>query len=81
MEAIERVKERAFDMVFMDIKMPLINGVETYKEIKKIKPEMVVIMMTAYTVRIWFGKHCKKEPIGSSTSRWTLRKWLILSTK
>ena len=50
MEAIERVKERFFDMVFMDIKMPLMNGVETYKRIKKIKPEVVVIMMTAYVV-------------------------------
>ena len=50
MEAIERVKERSFDIVFMDIKMPLMNGVETYKEIKKIKPETVVIMMTAYSV-------------------------------
>ncbi len=50
MEAIEKVKERSFDMVFMDIKMPLMNGVETYKEVKKIRPEMVVMMMTAYAV-------------------------------
>ena len=50
MEAIEKVKERSFDMVFMDIKMPLMNGVETYKKVKKIRPEMVVMMMTAYAV-------------------------------
>ncbi len=49
-EAIERVKERPFDMIFMDIKMPLMNGVETYRRIKEIRPEAAVMMMTAYAV-------------------------------
>ena len=49
-EAIERVKESPFDMVFMDIKMPLMDGVETYKRVKKVRPEAVVVMMTAYAV-------------------------------
>ena len=33
-EAIEQVKVHPFDFIFMDIKMPLMNGVETYKQIK-----------------------------------------------
>ena len=49
-EAIARVEQRPFDMVFMDIKMPLMNGVETYKRTKKVRPEAVVVMMTAYAV-------------------------------
>lgn len=49
-EAIERVKESPFDMIFMDIKMPLMDGVETYRRIKEIRPEAVVMMMTAYAV-------------------------------
>ena len=49
-EALERVKERPFDIVFMDVKMPLMDGVETYKRVKKIRPEAVVVMMTAYAV-------------------------------
>ena len=48
--AIEKIQESAFDIIFMDIKMPVMNGVETYKRIKKIRPEAVVIMMTAYAV-------------------------------
>ena len=49
-EAISRIKETHFDTIFMDIKMPGIDGVETYKKIKKIKPDAVVVMMTAYAV-------------------------------
>ena len=49
-EAIERVNERSFDVIFMDIKMPLMDGVQTYKRIKEIRPEAVVVMMTAYSV-------------------------------
>ena len=50
MEAIENVRKRDFDIIFMDIKMPFLNGVETFKEIKKIKPDTYVIMMTTYAV-------------------------------
>jgi two-component system response regulator HydG len=50
LEALTKVKESPFDMIFMDIKMPLMDGVETYRRIKKIRPKAVVMMMTAYAV-------------------------------
>lgn len=50
MEAIKRMEESPFDVVLMDIKMPVMDGVETYKRIKGIRPETVAIMMTAYAV-------------------------------
>jgi DNA-binding NtrC family response regulator len=49
-EAIKTVRERPFDVIFMDIKMPLMNGVETYRRIKEVQPKALVIMMTAYAV-------------------------------
>ena len=49
-EAIEMVKERPFDIVFMDIKMSPMDGVEAFKNIKKIRSEAAVIIMTAYAV-------------------------------
>lgn len=49
-QAIEAVKKTHFDVIFTDIKMPGINGVQTFQEIKKIDPKAVVIMMTGYSV-------------------------------
>ena len=49
-EAIKMVKEKGFDICFVDIKMPFMDGVETLKRIKEIKPDMPVIMMTGYSV-------------------------------
>ena len=49
-QAIELAKETTFQWVFMDIRMPGLNGVETYLEIKKISPESRVVMMTGFSV-------------------------------
>ncbi len=49
-QAIEAAGKTHFDVVFMDIKMPGIDGVQTFREINKIDPKAAVIMMTAYSV-------------------------------
>lgn len=49
-QAIAKVKEKSFDVILMDIKMPVMNGVEAFKQIKKISPKTAVIMVTAYSV-------------------------------
>ncbi|MDR4509784.1 MAG: response regulator [Candidatus Brocadiaceae bacterium] len=49
-EAIKEVQEKNFDLVIMDIKMPVMNGVETFKKMKEIIPELPVIMVTAYAL-------------------------------
>ena len=49
-EGIEKAKQKFFDFILMDIKMPVMNGVETFREVKKISPETVVIMITAFRV-------------------------------
>ncbi len=48
--AIEMVKGKVYDFVLMDIKMPGINGVETFKKVKRISPKTMVMMMTAYSL-------------------------------
>ena len=49
-EAVECVREQSFDVIFMDIKMPAMNGVEAYRKIKEIRSGSVVIMMTAHAL-------------------------------
>ena len=49
-QAIEMVKDNAFDILFLDIRMPDMDGIQTLKEIKKISPKSIVIMMTGYPV-------------------------------
>ena len=39
-----------YDVVLMDIKMPVMNGVEAFKQIKRISPKTAVIMITAYSL-------------------------------
>ena len=49
-EAIQKVKENAFDVIFMDVRMPGIDGVDAFRKIKKLHPEIAVVLMTAYAV-------------------------------
>ena len=50
-QAIECVKNINFDLVFLDIKMPGINGIQTFREIKKLRPDSLVVMMTGFKVQ------------------------------
>lgn len=63
-KAIQKVKTHSFDVILMDIKMPGINGVETYKEIKHIQPNAAVMMMTAYSVEDLVAEALKEGVYG-----------------
>jgi CheY-like chemotaxis protein len=48
-EAVEKVREQEFDLVFMDVQMPVKNGMEATEEIRKIpgKEALVIIGLSA----------------------------------
>jgi len=75
-EAIERVKTQPFDVIFMDIRMPGINGVETYKEIKKIRPDTTVVMITAYSVEELIAEALEQGAYGIMYKPFDVRKAL-----
>lgn len=47
-EAVEFARQSNYHLVFMDIKMPLLNGYEATMRIKELNPETIVIALTAY---------------------------------
>ena len=47
-DAITKAKEKIFDIIFIDMKLPTLNGLETYLELKKINPKLIAIVITAY---------------------------------
>lgn len=50
-EAITYVKEHdEIDLILMDIKMPILNGIEATMQIKEFKPELPVVAQTAYAM-------------------------------
>jgi CheY-like chemotaxis protein len=47
-EALEILREHAMDILLTDVIMPDMNGVELYREARKIRPNLTTILMTAY---------------------------------
>lgn len=47
-EAIQYVKNDVYDIIVTDFNMPGMNGIELTKEILKINPQSVIILITAY---------------------------------
>lgn len=47
-EAIELCHEKSYDLVFLDINMPRVSGIELGYELKYILPNMSIIFQTAY---------------------------------
>ncbi len=46
--ALERLKEKKFNVVVTDLKMKGIDGLEVLRTVKQLYPETVVIMITAF---------------------------------
>jgi two-component system, NtrC family, response regulator HydG len=49
-EAIERFRQGNFDFVLLDVRLPGINGVDAFLEMKKIRPTAQVMMMTGFSL-------------------------------
>ena len=51
-EALDRIKEKPFDIIFLDIVMPGIGGLKACQTIEKINPEVKIVMMTGYGTEV-----------------------------
>ncbi len=48
--ALELVREAPFDLVITDVRMPGMSGVDAFREIRKIRPGIPVVLMTAFAL-------------------------------
>ena len=82
-EAVEKVREGAFDLVLMDIQMPVLDGYEATRRIREFAPDLPIIALTAAAMvedrhkaqNAGMNGHLSK-PIDSKLLRQTLAKWL-----
>lgn len=47
--ALERIRSQDYDLVLMDVRMPVLDGVETLRRIRAIQPNLPVILMSGNT--------------------------------
>jgi DNA-binding response OmpR family regulator len=63
-EGVERFRQSDFDLVFMDVKLPGMNGVECFFEFRKVKPDARVMMMTGYSVEQLLAQAIENGALG-----------------
>lgn len=46
--ALELVRQQNFDVVLMDVRMPGLDGLATLRQLKEIRPQLPVILLTGH---------------------------------
>ena len=74
--AMKRVSEQPFDLIFMDIMMPGLNGLQTIDEVRRIRPDTSIAMMSAHATQAIFdealakgAESCMSKPFGPKEIR------------
>jgi two-component system, NtrC family, response regulator HydG len=49
-QAVRRFAEREFDLTLMDVKLPGMNGVEAFFELRRQRADAQIVMMTGFSV-------------------------------
>lgn len=83
LDAIELYKKHKVDIIFMDIRLPKLDGIQSAKEILKINPNAKIIAQTAYAMPEDLVKYKDSgfcdfvtKPIKKNVFLTTLNKWL-----
>ncbi len=47
-DALNAIRKNGFDLILLDLKMPGMDGIETFKKINEIKSKYLVVLMSAF---------------------------------
>jgi len=50
-EAVEKIRRALFDLVILDMRMPRKDGLTALREIKRLQPNVIVLVITAFGTR------------------------------
>lgn len=64
LEGLELAKQQDFDLVFLDLKMPGMNGAELLGHLRKVKPELPVTIITGYPNSDMMSRALTHGPFG-----------------
>ncbi|MBC7381431.1 MAG: PglZ domain-containing protein [Bacteroidia bacterium] len=67
-DAIEQVKAKKYDVIFLDENMPGISGIETLSQIKAMQPDVPVIMITKSE-----EEHIMEDAIGNQIADYLIK--------
>jgi len=62
--AVEKFRARDIDAAFLDVKLPGMSGVESFLEIRNLKPDAKVFMMTGFSVEDLLRKAMDNGALG-----------------
>ena len=68
LDAVEKVEEQNFDIVFLDEMMPGMTGLETLQQIKILKPQVPVVMITKSE-----EEHIMNDAIGAKIADYLIK--------
>lgn len=63
-KGLDLAKKRDFDLVFIDLKMPGMDGAELFRRIKSIKPKLPVTIITGYPESDMMARVLAQGPFG-----------------
>jgi len=63
-KAVKLIKSWNFDLIFLDLKMPDMDGVETFRRIRRIDKSIPVVIITGYTTSELLQRVFKQAPFG-----------------
>ena len=67
-DALDAIMERVFDIVFLDENMPGLTGLETLQEIKRLRPEVPIVMITKSE-----EEHIMEQAIGEKIADYLIK--------